>query len=81
MLVSRAMTRSEAREYGLWMLSKHTGRDPRPHRKMAPEGIEAVDFHGPHRIPGLHFADAHARVGVRGARFPSTSFRSKPIRM
>jgi hypothetical protein len=33
-LVPRAMTRSEAREYGLWMLAKHIGRDPRPHRKM-----------------------------------------------
>jgi hypothetical protein len=33
-LVPRAMTYSEAREYGIWMLAKHTGRDPRPHRKI-----------------------------------------------
>jgi predicted ATPase len=33
-LVPRTMTRSEAREYGLWMLAKYIGRDPRPHRKM-----------------------------------------------
>jgi hypothetical protein len=33
-MAPRAMTRSEAREYGVWMLAKHTGRDPRPHRKI-----------------------------------------------
>ena len=31
-LVPRAMTYSEAREYGTWMLAKHLGRDTRPHR-------------------------------------------------
>ena len=33
-LVPRSMTYSEAHEYGTWILAKHIGRDPRPHRKM-----------------------------------------------
>jgi hypothetical protein len=33
-IVPRAMTYSEAYEYGTWMVAKHFGRDPRPHRKI-----------------------------------------------